>query len=131
MRLKSMSDDAICLALGERVKALRLKANITQEAVSKRTGISRQTIVNLESHGRGTIATLVAVLRAIDALDRLSSLVESVRPSPLKVAEMHGRPRKRASTIAAPRIAAGRPGAQPIGPVLVRKDPKGTKGADW
>ena len=128
MRLKSMSDDAIGKVIGERVKAMRLQANITQEDVSARTGISRQTIVNLETHGRGTIATLVAVLRAIDSLDRLSSLLETAKPSPLLVAKLQGKPRQRASTFATARVMAGKPAGKPHGPVLSRGE---RGGQDW
>lgn len=97
MRMRTLSDEAIGIAVGERIKKLRLLANLSQEEVVSSCGISRQTLVNLESHGKGTLATLIAVLRAIDCLDRLSSLVEDVRPSPIKVVSMGGKVRVRAS----------------------------------
>jgi putative transcriptional regulator len=95
--MRTLSDEAIGVAVGERIKKLRLLANFSQEEVVKSSGISRQTLINLESHGKGTLLTLIAVLRAIDCLERLSSLLEDVRPSPIKVVSMGGKIRLRAS----------------------------------
>lgn len=92
-----MSEEAVGLEIGARIKKLRLNANIPQEQVCIATGISRQTLVNMETHGKGTLATLIAFLRAIGELERLSSLLEDVRPSPIKVVEMSGKLRKRAT----------------------------------
>ncbi len=97
MKIRILSDEAIGATVGGRIKKLRLQANLSQEEVVKASGISRQTLINLESHGKGTLATLIAVLRALDCLDRLSSLVEEVRSSPIKALAMGGKVRIRAS----------------------------------
>ncbi|MGI0649457.1 helix-turn-helix transcriptional regulator [Pseudomonas aeruginosa] len=125
-----MSDEAICGHIGERVKKLRLDANLSQGFVTEETGISRQTLINLETHGKGTLATLVAVLRAIGALDRLSSLTEEIRPSPIKVMQLGGKMRQRASTSSpnapAQRVLAGK--SRVVSPQAVKKK---TKEGDW
>ncbi|MNE75380.1 hypothetical protein D3C80_1715340 [compost metagenome] len=59
--------------------------------------ISRQTLHLLLSQGKGTLINLIAVLRAIGELERLSSLVEEVLPSPIQVLRMEGKKRQRAS----------------------------------
>lgn len=119
-----MSDEAICSRVGDRIKKLRLEANISQAKITEETGIARQTLINLESHGKGTLATMVAVLRVIGALERLSSLLEDVRPSPIKVMQMGGKVRERASTSHRVVKVASRLGA----PTAVKKKPKGS---DW
>ncbi|RRW43182.1 MULTISPECIES: helix-turn-helix transcriptional regulator [Pseudomonas] len=119
-----MSDEAICSRVGERIKKLRLEANISQAKVTEETGIARQTLINLESHGKGTLATMVAVLRAIGALERLSSLLEDVRPSPIKVMQMGGKIRERASSTHRVVKVASILGT----PTTVKKKPKGS---DW
>lgn len=129
MRLRTMSDEAICGHIGERVKKLRLDANLSQGFVTEETGISRQTLINLETHGKGTLATLVAVLRAIGALERLSSLTEEIRPSPIKVMQLGGKMRQRASTSPnnpAQRVLAGK--SRVVSPQAVKKK---TKEGDW
>lgn len=95
--MRALSDEAIAVAVGDRIKKLRLLANLTQEDLCLQAGISRQTLINLESHGKGTLSTLIAVLRSLDCLDRLQSLIENVRPSPIKVVSMGGKARVRAS----------------------------------
>jgi len=96
MRLQTMTDDAIASAIGTRLQELRLKRNLSQDQVAKEAGISRQTLINL-LHGKGTLVNLIAVLRAIGELERVSSLVQVVLPSPLQVIKMAGSQRVRAT----------------------------------
>jgi putative transcriptional regulator len=98
MRMTTMSEQAIAQAIGSRVEALRVKKNINQETVAEEAGISRTTLRQLMA-GRGTLLNLIAVLRVIGELDRLSSLVEDVRSSPIQMAKMAGKKRQRAYTI--------------------------------
>jgi len=58
--------------------------------------MSRQTLHLLLSQGKGTLINLIAVLRAISEFERLSSLLEDVRPSPLQIMRMEGKKRRRA-----------------------------------
>lgn len=97
MRLKAQTDQAIAKNIGERIQALRLKSNISLDDVAVNAGINRQTVYLLLNHGRGTLSNLFAVLRTIDELERLSSLVADVLPSPIQVIRMEGKKRKRAS----------------------------------
>lgn len=97
MRLRAQSDQALAAAVGERIQSLRLRSNISLETVAKNAAISRQTLHLLVSQGKGTLINLIAVLRAIGELERLSSLVEDVRPSPIQILRMEGKKRQRAS----------------------------------
>ncbi len=97
MRMTTMSEQAIAQAIGSRVEALRVKKNINQETVAEEAGISRTTLRQLMA-GKGTLLNLIAVLRVIGELDRLSSLVEDVRSSPIQMAKMAGKKRQRAYT---------------------------------
>jgi len=67
------------------------------EDIAKSAGISRQTLHLLLNHGKGTITNLITVLRSINELERLSSLLEEVLPSPLQIIRMEGKKRQRAS----------------------------------
>jgi len=122
MNMLSMSDQAIAELIGSRVEAVRLKKNIPLEWVADEAGISRQTLRNLLK-GKGTLLNLMTVLRVIDELDRLVSLTEDVRPSPLQLTRMAGKQRLRASS---PRKKDNEP-LPPSG----RKPLLAPKGSDW
>lgn len=97
MRMTTMSEQAIAEVIGSRLEALRVKKNLNQETVAEEAGISRTTLRQLMA-GKGTLLNLIAVLRVIGELDRLSSLVEEVRSSPIQMAKMAGKKRQRAYT---------------------------------
>lgn len=104
MRMTTMSEQAIAEVIGSRLEALRVKKNLNQETVAEEAGISRTTLRQLMA-GKGTLLNLIAVLRVIGELDRLSSLVEEVRSSPIQMAKMAGKKRQRAYTPRKPQSA--------------------------
>ncbi|VVO09589.1 hypothetical protein PS712_03347 [Pseudomonas fluorescens] len=97
MRLRAQSDQVLAASIGARLQTLRLKKNISLEGVAENAAISRQTLHLLLKQGKGTLINLIAVLRALGELERLSSLLEDVRPSPLQIIRMEGKKRRRAS----------------------------------
>jgi len=66
----SLSDKGIEAELGRRLKSLRLRKNITQKELAEATTLSLNTIKSLEA-GRGKLASLIAVLRELGAMDHL------------------------------------------------------------
>ncbi|RZT11403.1 Helix-turn-helix domain-containing protein [Duganella sp. CF402] len=64
----------VCVALGERLKATRQAKGIQQAELAARSGISRNTLLALESHGQGSMTTLVRVASALGIVDQLQSL---------------------------------------------------------
>ena len=71
--------------VGAQVRTRRLRANRTAEDVAAEAGVAAKTLQNLE-HGRGsTLATLVKVLRALDAEDWLGNLTADEPLSPIAV----------------------------------------------
>lgn len=124
MKTTSMNDDAIANEIGQRIEAIRLKRNIGQDIVAHEAGISRETYRKLTT-GKATLVNVIAVLRVLGELERLASLVEEVRASPVQLAKMQGKQRKRATVtraaLATPeqgvRTAIGKPtligGAKP------------------
>ena len=91
-----LTDRAIGEELGRRIKARRLELNRTQEELAKATTLSLNVIKSLES-GKGKLSTIIAVLRELSALDHLNDFIPEVRVSPLQLARMKGKERKRAS----------------------------------
>ncbi|PTU00415.1 transcriptional regulator [Pseudomonas sp. HMWF031] len=97
MRIKAQTDQAIAKEIGQRIQTIRLKKNMSLEDIAKYAGISRQTLHLLLNQGKGTLPNLIAVLRSLNELERLSSLLEEVLPSPLQIIRMEGKKRQRAS----------------------------------
>lgn len=96
MDLYALTDTAILIELGNRLKALRLRANITQKELAQATALSLNVIKALEA-GKGKLSTLIAVLRELGALEQLNSFIVEPSISPLQLAKLQGRQRQRAS----------------------------------
>lgn len=81
--------------LGRRLKRRRLELNVSQETLARQSGRSRRTITALE-HGQGaTLATLIEVVRALDAMDALEDFLPDPGPSPLVMARLREDPVRR------------------------------------
>lgn len=96
MTYHTLSDKAVSEQLGERFRALRLRHNMTQQELADATSLSLGTIKALEA-GKGKIATMIAVMRELNCLDDLQSLLPPPIVSPIQLARTQGRPRQRAS----------------------------------
>ncbi len=93
---RALSDPEIARRMGERLRALRLRRNRTQEDLAKSAAISVGTVKALEA-GRGKLGSLITLLRELDALDGLDGFLPEPPPSPLELARRQGRMRRRAS----------------------------------
>ena len=96
MDFYAMTDKAVAAELGGRVRALRLRRNLTQQALADAAALSLNSIKSLEN-GRAKLATLIAVLRELGAMDALDSVIPEINISPLQLAKQQGRQRQRAS----------------------------------
>ena len=95
--LRRMTDDMIIKAIGKYVRSIRLDRNLTQEQLGDRAGVHRTTIRDLELGKRSTLLTLIQVLRSLDQLQTLKSFKVSKELSPLELAKLEAKERKRAS----------------------------------
>ena len=91
-----LSDSAIETEIGARLRALRLRRNITQQALADAAGLSVTAIKGIESGG-GRLSTLIAVLRELSALDQLEQFIPEITVSPLQLARRQGKKSERAS----------------------------------
>ena len=71
------------LALGERVRRLRLARNTDQRATAGKAGISEKALRNLEAGRGSTVETLLRTLKALDALQGIEMLAPEVTVDPL------------------------------------------------
>ena len=92
------SPTEVCLELGGRLKAARQTRSIQQAELASRAGISRNTLLALESHGQGSLATLVRVASALGIVDQLQSLfitrIDSIAQLEARAAPLPKRIRK-------------------------------------
>jgi len=93
----NMSDKALAELIGRFIKEKRIEQNKTQLVVANAAGISRSTLSLLEKGEAVTIATFLQVLRVLDQLQVLD--VFSIEPtiSPMQLAKMELKKRKRVS----------------------------------
>jgi transcriptional regulator with XRE-family HTH domain len=93
MNYNSMSDKAIAGAMGQRIRAWRLRNNQTQQQLADATG---NVIKSLEA-GKGKLSSVIAVLREFRLLDELDAFVREPDVSPLQLAKRQGKVRQRAT----------------------------------
>lgn len=93
----NLSDPNIVKELGNKLKQIRLKKNITQDELAKISGLNRATISQFENGRAATLLTLVQVLRALNKLELLNIFSEETEISPLQMAKLKTQNRQRAS----------------------------------
>lgn len=101
-RWSSMSDKALAEHIGRFIKEKRIDINKTQEVLAHAAGISRSTLSLLEKGETVTLATLLQVLRVLDQLHVLDVFTLHPVVSPIQIARMEMKKRKRASGTQSP-----------------------------
>lgn len=84
----ALTDSQIQKKTGEKIKATRLKQNITQEKLAEDSLVSRSSIKKFEAGEIGSFDTLVRILRTLGMLDSIRSLCEPEQMSPNEYYEM-------------------------------------------
>ena len=83
-----LSDGMIQSKIGEQLKAVRLKQNITQQALAEESGVSLSSVKKIEKGEIGSFDSLLRVLRTLGKLDVLLPLVEEEQLSPSEYYEL-------------------------------------------
>ena len=97
MNQTNNSPSAKALEFGQRLKTARLNANITQEHLADLIGLSIKSVKNAEK-GKCQFETIVAILMALGKADQLDLLLPPATLSPVQLAKLQGKQRKRASS---------------------------------
>lgn len=69
--------------LGERIQRLRVSKNLDQRSTAEKAGISERALRQLEAGRGSTVETLVRVLKALEATDRIELLAPEPAMNPL------------------------------------------------
>lgn len=96
MDIKSASSNAIIIELGDRIKTARLNADLTQQALADKAGISLKAVTNSEK-GKSTLGSMVAILVALELTEQLNSFLPKQAISPIQLAKLQGKDRQRAT----------------------------------
>lgn len=83
--------------IGERVRRYRLNRNFSQKEVAERAGIGLASVARLEDGQGSTLANLIRVLTALDALESLDAFLPMPAVSPIQLAKLRGKERRKAS----------------------------------
>jgi transcriptional regulator with XRE-family HTH domain len=81
--------------VGDQVRRLRIARDLDQKTLAARADVSVGAISNLERGNGSSLATLIAVLRALDRTDWFESLAPAVDVSPMQLIRTRRRPRAR------------------------------------
>src|SRR4051812_8655896 len=91
------SDKQLLKQVGAFIKQHRLSQNKTQQQLSKLAGINRGTLAEFENGKAVNLLTFIQLLRSLNLLHMLAPFNYVPQLSPLIVAEMEHKMRKRAS----------------------------------
>lgn len=92
-----LTDDAVLAELGARIAARRVELQLTQAAVAEQAGIAKRTLERMEAGQTSQLATLVRVLRVLDAASGLDGVIPESGPGPMDLLKRKGKVRQRAS----------------------------------
>ena len=83
-----MQDALILTKMGQRLKSLRLKQNITQQSLAEAANVSLSTVKKIEKGEICSFDAFLRMLRTLGKLDVLQPLVEEEQLSPSEYYEM-------------------------------------------
>lgn len=94
---QSLTDDAVLTELGARIASRRIELELTQAALAEQAGIAKRTLERMEAGQTSQLATLIRVLRVLDATSGLDRLIPEPGSRPMDLLKRKGRVRQRAS----------------------------------
>ena len=94
MSLLFKTPDELQTVLGERLRTLRLSRNFSQRELADKAGVSLRALHNLEAGAGSSLETFLRVLKALNAVDAIETLVPQPKISPLTLLKMGDVPRR-------------------------------------
>jgi len=94
-----MTNQRIERDIGQRIRMVRLKKNMTQMELAHKSGLSRVTISRIERGQGVTLSSLIEILRVLDLLQNLEMLIPPRQLSPLEILKYTETFRQRASSV--------------------------------
>ena len=91
------SDQELKSLWGQKIKALRIDAGLSQIELAEKTGMSRSSIAEIEKGRNFSIGSLIAILRVFNLLDKIEFFLkkEEFKLTPMELYEREKKQRKR------------------------------------
>lgn len=86
-----LSDPAILLRLGGRIRDYRIRMELTQGELADKSGVSMGTVVRIEQGKAVSTLLLITILRTLGVLENLETLLPELGISPIQLRKMQGR----------------------------------------
>ena len=94
------SPSEICKSLANRLRAVRLSRNVSQQALAQMTGASLSSVRRMESHGIGSFELMVGIAQVLHMAQEFEHLFASQADSAAQLqTQAQGQLRQRASTV--------------------------------
>ena len=98
MDFNNFTNDAAILAeIGLRVARRRIEQGLTQSDLAEQAGIGKRTLERLEAGESVQLTNFLQVMRVLQLLDGLESLLPESGPRPMELLKHQGKQRRRAS----------------------------------
>ena len=108
----TLSDTQLGKRIGEKLKAIRLKRNITQQSLAEAASISLSSVKKVENGEIGTFDTLLRILRTLGMLESISQLFEEEQLSPSEYYEMVNKAKKQTRKRAVGKLKVNKEGSE-------------------
>lgn len=92
-----LTDEAILAEIGTRLTARRIEMQLTQAAVAEQAGIAKRTLERMEAGYSSQLSSLIRVLRVLEAMPGVESLIPETGPRPMDLLQRKGQTRQRAA----------------------------------
>ena len=90
-----MSNPAVLMRIGQRIKETRIRQRITQEELATASGVSPLTVANIAKGKSVSLLLFISVLRSLGLLENLEQLIPETRVSPIELKKLQGKKRYR------------------------------------
>jgi len=80
-----MTDEAVLLHMGKRVRELRLRRDLTQAELAQECGVGKSTIERFERGASVQFTNVIRILRILGKLEGLLELVPDQNNSPMQM----------------------------------------------
>lgn len=95
MDWQELSDKQILSKLAERLKEYRIRKQYTQKELAKKSGVSLNSVQNIEQGEMVSLRVLIPVLRTLKLAGNIELLVPDVGLSPLQLLKNQGKKQQR------------------------------------
>ena len=97
------NDISLQAMIGQFIQQSRIRQNKSQQQVADAAGINRSTLSQIENGRGGTLLSLIQILRVLDQISFLKVFQVEEKASPLYLAKMDMKKRKRSRKLNDPK----------------------------